>query len=94
VIAYRNRLGTLVTQWDRAVLLRRLVALTDAHDSLIAAGYHDSEEAAKIRSEAIKVLRRLGVPPDALRKITGRSGPLPRPTEEAKAEAAATDEED
>lgn len=96
MIVYRNRTQATaqVSAWDRAVLLRRLVALTDAHDTLIAAGLHESEEAAKVRSAAIKVLRRLGVRADQLRRITSRNGPLPRPTDEAMAEAAAADQGD
>jgi hypothetical protein len=79
VITYRGNStpGTHVDKYDRAMLLRRLASLTDAHDNLIANGLHGSVEAQRIRIECVRCLKRLGVSQYQIRKLTSAKGPLP-----------------
>lgn len=93
MIAYKGHTGEHLSALDRAVLLRRLVALTDQHDALIAAGLLRSREAEQVRCAALDVLKRLGVPAETMRQITGRTGPLPQPTDEAMADAVPSEED-
>jgi hypothetical protein len=83
-----------VSAWDRAMLLRRLASLTDAHDNLIANDLHGSDEAAKIRRECVRCLRRLGVSQAQINKLTSARGPLPEYAEIERGEADAAQPHD
>ncbi len=77
MITYRNRpiSGPRVSRFDRLVLLRRLAALAQHFDALVANSMFD--EAENVRREAIKCLRRLGVDEVDIAKVTSARGALP-----------------